>query len=369
MKIAFVVHDFSRGVGHGRYTVELAKRFSRDHEVHVFANTIDPADAGSLHVHPVPAIRANALTTVLSFPIPATLRVGRGWDIVHAQGVTSARFNVITAHICNAGWARAQRASNVARTWRQRAFERVVTTVERAVYQRSPGAEVIAISNQLKRELAEYYGRRDGVVVIHHGVDTALFSPPTEAGRIAFRRELALPQDVVVALFIGDLRKGGASALDATARAPGVHLVLVSRSDPAPYVDRARILGISDRVAFRPAVATVEKYYQAADVFLFPTPYDAFGMVISEAMACGKPVITSRQAGASELIDHGTSGFVVDRFDDAQTIALYLARLAADGALRSEMGRAARLAAEQHTWDDVAAQTMRVYERASPLRG
>ena len=368
MRIAYVVHDFSRGVGHGRYAVELATRFGRDHEVHVFANTIDPADAGSLSVHRVPALRANALTTILSFPLPATRAIGRGWDIVHAQGVTSARFNVITAHICNAGWASAQRAAHVARTWRQHAFERVVTGIERAVFQRSPAAEVIAISHRLRSELDEYYGRRSRVSVIHHGVDTNHFTPATEEERRALRRELSLPADAMLALFVGDLRKGAVTALDAIARSADVHLVLVSRSDPGPYIDHAAALGVAGRAIFRPAVTTVEKYYRSADVFLFPTPYDAFGMVVSEAMACGTPVITSKQAGASELIEHETSGFIVDRSDDVDTFVACLNRLAGDRALRARVGRAARIAAERTTWDHVADRTMRVYERASPLR-
>lgn len=368
MRIALVVHDFSRGVGHGRYTFELARRFVRDHDVHVFANGIDRTDADGVQFHHVPAIRSNALATIMTFPLPATLQLGRDWDIIHAQGALCARFNVITAHICNAGWADAQRTAEVARTWRQRVFEQVVTRFERAVYRRSPRAEVIAISRQLQGELARYYGRRERVGVIHHGVDITLFTPSTAAERLLLRRELSLPVEAVTALFIGDLRKGAAAALDAVARAPGVHLVLVSRSDPSPYVERARTLGIADRVSFRPAVATVEQYYRAADLFFLPTPYDAFGMVISEAMACGIPVITSRQAGASELITDGVSGFVVDRHDDTQATASHLVRLAGDAALRASMGREARRAAEHHTWDDVAAQTMRVYERAAPLR-
>jgi glycosyltransferase involved in cell wall biosynthesis len=348
--------------------VELAKRFSRDHDVHVFANTADAADAESVRVHRIPAVRANALTTILSFPIPATLRVGRGWDIIHAQGVASAHFNVITAHICNAGWARAQRASSIGRTWRQRTFERVVTTLEQSVYRLSPGAEVIAISNQLKGELAEYYGRRRRVNVIHHGVDTVVFRPPTPEARGDLRRKMGLPLDRMIALFVGDLRKGGAVAIDVLSRTSGVHLVMVSRSDAAPYIAHARSLAVADRVVFHSPVQEIQRYYAAADIFLFPSPYDAFGMVVSEAMACGLPVITSRQAGASELIRSGHNGFVVENAGDADAFATHVKRLASNRELRAQTSRAARECAEQHTWDDVATRTMRVYEQASARR-
>ncbi len=368
MKIALVVHDFSRRFGHGRYTVELATRFARDHDVHVFANTVDAADAGSTRIHLVPALRANALSTILSFPFPATTRIGSDWDIVHAQGVTVARFNVITAHICNAGWAHAQRDARVARTWRQRTFETVVTAIERATYRRSPHAEVIAISNRLKGELDMYYGRRERVSVIHHGVDTSRFVPTSDHARRELRSALALPDDRPIALYVGDLRKGGAVAIDVLARVESMQLVMVSNSDPAPYIAHARASGVSNRASFHPGVRDIQRYYGAADLFLFPSPYDAFGMVVSEAMACGLPVIASRQTGAAELLHHGVDGFVVEHADDADTFATHAARLVRDASLRVMLGTAARAAAERHTWDDVARETMTIYERASPLR-
>jgi UDP-glucose:(heptosyl)LPS alpha-1,3-glucosyltransferase len=369
VRIALVVHDFSRRLGHGRYTVELAERFRRDHEVHVFANTVDSADTGSLTVHRVPAIRANALTTILSFPIPATARVGRDWDVIHAQGLTSLRFNVVTAHICNAAWARAQRTSTVARTWRQRAFEKVVTSLEGAMYRRSTNAEVIAISSQLKSELAHYYARHDDVSVIHHGVDSAHFQPHGPNGAPRSRRELMLDDDGLLTLFVGDLRKGGAVALDILSRVPAIRLVMVSGSDPEPYRARAALLGVSDRVTFRAAVRDLTPYYGAADIFLFPSPYDAFGMVALEAMASGLPVITSRQAGVSELIRDGDDGFVVASATDGETFATRVTRLCQDRHAREAMGRAARKTAEAHSWDSVARETMKVYERALARAG
>jgi glycosyltransferase involved in cell wall biosynthesis len=363
MRIAFVVHDFTRALGHGRYTLELARRFARDHDVHVFANTVDPAGADGVAFHHVPAIRANALATIASFALPATLRVGRGWDIIHAQGACCLHFNVITAHICNAGWAQAQRMTQVARTWRQKVFEHLVPPMEAAAYRWFPQAQVIAISHQVRRELLSYYGRGDGVTVIHHGVDTETFAPVDAPDRNEIRRRLGIATDAFVALFVGDLRKGAEVALEVVARTPGVHLVMVSRSATGPYVTRAGALGISDRVAFQPGTIEIAQYYAMADAFLFPSPYDAFGMVIPEAMAAGLPVITARTAGASELISHGVSGFIVESPTDPAPMVAHLSRIAADPGIRRAMGGAARAAALEHDWDRVACETMVVYQR------
>ncbi len=340
----------------------------REHEVHVFANTYETAGADGVHFHRIPAARSNAFSTILSFMLPATRALGRGWDIIHAQGLTCLRFNVITAHICNAAWADAQRASDgVARTWRQRTFERVITPLEGAAYRLSPGAEAIAISHKLKGELARYYKRTERVTVIHHGVDTVTFSPETrDALRLTVRRELGIDDDRFLAVFVGDLRKGATNALETIARVPDANLALLSRSDITPYVAHATHLGISDRAIFCPASEQVERFYAAADAFLFPSPYDAFGMVVSEAMAMGLPVITSRQAGASELITHGVSGFIHDA-GDTTAMAHALGRLSADPGLRHRIGMAGHAAVAGHTWDSVAAQTLAIYHRARPL--
>ena len=118
---------------------------------------------------------------------------------------------------------------------------------------------------------------------------------------------------------------------------------------------------MADRVSFRPFSKQIERFFAAADVFVFPTFFDAYGMVISEAMASGLPVITSRAAGAAELIEHGESGWLTADPWDPDQIAEGLRTLAADPGLRQRMGAAARSKIEAYTWDRVAEQTMAVY--------
>ncbi len=85
LRIAFVVHDYNRHMGHSRYVAELASRFKRDHEVHVFANTFNEPDSVGITYHHVPAWRRYTLSTILTFVLPATALVRGRFDIVHAQ--------------------------------------------------------------------------------------------------------------------------------------------------------------------------------------------------------------------------------------------------------------------------------------------
>ncbi len=82
LRIAYLVHDYSRSFGHGRYVVELATRFAKQHEVHVIANTFaEPAENGILY-HKVPAARKNALTTVLSFIVPVERKLNTLGELI-----------------------------------------------------------------------------------------------------------------------------------------------------------------------------------------------------------------------------------------------------------------------------------------------
>lgn len=366
MKIAMVVHDYHRMGGHSRYTVELAERFAREHEVHVFTNRIDIPVRADIQFHHVRALRSAALTTVLTFPIPATAAIGRGFDVVHAQGLACLGANVITAHICNRAWYEARLRSNDPVRAHERLFAAVVNRAEGALYRRSTGAEIISVSRLVAQNLKDAYGRERGVTVIPHGVDLERFSPDNRVAlRAALRGEFGISGSELVALWVGDLRKGAFTAIETMADAPDWRLVLVSRNAPEPYMEHAARCGVGGRVTFAPATDAVEKFYAASDAFVFPSEYDAFGMVVTEAMASGLPVLVSRAAGAAEVVEDGVSGAV---FDSAAGSAEYARQLSAWSADRSKLlrlGEAAREAMRPFSWDEIARRTLEVYERAA----
>lgn len=370
MRIAFAVHDYHQAGGHSRYVTELATRFSAAHEVHVFANGIRENGASRIRFHRVPAWRHSALTTILTFPLPATRLLTGEFDIIHAQGFCSLRADVLTAHICSRAWFHARRASEQFLPWKEVVFDRTVSPLEKRLYQNAKTGWVIAISEKTQRELAEYYGRATRTSVVYHGVDTERFTPQSrELYRTDVRQRLGLTHNDFVFFFAGDLRKGAMVVIRALRHAPAAKLLLVSRTPPSRYQQYAEALGVNHRVILCPPTDSIEQYYAAADAFVFPTPYDAFGMVITEAMAAGLPVITSREAGAAELIAHQHDGLLLNSPSDADEIAQHMKHLMADPALCQSLGRAARTKMARYTWDRVAEQTMEVYRRVLAERG
>ena len=118
---------------------------------------------------------------------------------------------------------------------------------------------------------------------------------------------------------------------------------------------------------FPGATSQVEQAYAAADALLLPTPYDAFAMVVTEAMACGLPVVVSREAGACELITDQVNGLVLNDATSVEELAGHMRFLESDRESAAALGSAARSTVEALSWDEVAGRTIRVYEDV--LRG
>jgi glycosyltransferase involved in cell wall biosynthesis len=94
-------------------------------------------------------------------------------------------------------------------------------------------------------------------------------------------------------------------------------------------------------------------YFRQADVFVFPSLEDIWGMVAPEAMAFGKPVICSKWAGAAELITHGVDGFICDPHDPGE-MAIQMQQFIDRPELIPTMGAAAKATISQHTPQAVA---------------
>jgi len=345
MKIAFLVHDYHRCGGHSRYVAELAERFSQEHEVHVFANTFWTAPDSRVIFHKVPCWRPNALATVFSFAFSASRYIDDSFDIVHDQGLCSFRKNVITAHICNEAWAQSRPCAS----WKERIFTSVASLLEKWQYC-SSNARVIACSQRVSRDLLRCYKVKSHIDVIYHGVDADAFHAGPCKG------------DVKTFLFVGDFRKGVKTCIRALSKIPKGTLRCVGATKPGPYIAFAKELGVADRVEFAGTSRNIASQYRCADAFLLPTPYDAFGLVVLEAMASGLPVIVSREAGAAELITHGENGLILDRNDELPHL---MQQLLDDPALAKKLSQRGREVAEAHSWDQVASQTMSIYRELS----
>jgi len=192
--------------------------------------------------------------------------------------------------------------------------------------------KVIALTERVKYDLQRFYNVPDeDIVILPNGFSGNEFNTAnTTSARSEMRAQLGyLDTDKVVIFVANELdRKGFFPLTRAIAKLNDKDLKLlvvgsVDSSSLSSYLSSQNLLG---RTKFIGPTAQVWRYYAAADVFALPTIYEAWGMVIVEAMACGIPVVTSKLAGAAIAVQDGLNGFLLDDPSDPDEIAGKLSR-------------------------------------------
>lgn len=211
-------------------------------------------------------------------------------------------------------------------------------------------ARVLANSSATAAAFIRSGGDRSLVEVVHYG-----FAPPPTVtiDRADARRGLPVAGVPLIGVF-GRLTfwKGQHVVLEALARLPGVHALLVGdECEDADYVRglRARIeeLDLSDRVSFLGFRADVANLLAAVDVVVHASVApEPFGRVIVEGMLAKRPVIAARAGGVPEIIDDGVSGVLVEP-DDPTDLANEIAALLGDPARAAEIAETGRARARE----------------------
>lgn len=131
---------------------------------------------------------------------------------------------------------------------------------------------------------------------------------------------------------------------------------LAGRASPET-VQLATELGVRDRVVFSGFLDDSELplLYSAADVFVYPSYYEGFGLPVLEAMACGTPVVASNRTSLPEAV--GDAGLLFDP-DDVDEMARTIGRVIADRALHAELSAKGLARASSFTWEQTAQKTL-----------
>jgi phosphatidylinositol alpha-1,6-mannosyltransferase len=221
----------------------------------------------------------------------------------------------------------------------------------RAVLRESSG--VIANSRHSRDILARHWGVPDThVTVMHPGVDTSQFTPsPADS---ILREQLGWANRRVI-LTVGALqkRKGQDMMIRALpiirGRVSDVLYAIVGEGWERDYLDRlVADHGVADLVQFRGVPSDIEliQCYQQCDVFALPNrqvgwDFEGFGIVLLEAQACGKPVITGLSGGTCETLDPSRTGVLV-QCETPEALADAVCAIFDDPARRAAMGTEAR---------------------------
>lgn len=326
----------SRRGGAERYLVNLAKDLiDEGHEVHIYAERWEDMIEGVCY-HRVRTIPWPKSLRLLSFAYEATRGMKReSYDITLGVG------NTLEAHVVQphggVHWAWFWRSLRAYEGPMERFLKlggRLLSPkqwasgwIEGAAYRRNPLTKVVAISEMVKKDMVRWYGlREESISVVYNGVDIERYHPRNRRWRDEVRKRHGLGDEFLILFVSNNFRmKGLGFLIQAVARLKDrrrgvIKLLVLGRDRSAPYRRLARKGGVEDQVVFGGSTPEMEKYYGASDLLVHPTFYDACSLTVLEALASGLPVVTTSQNGASDVLEHGRDGWILEDPSDMDAL-------------------------------------------------
>ena len=231
--------------------------------------------------------------------------------------------------------------------------------------------EVIVNSNYMKNELQRNFGLPfEKINVIPNGINLNNFTGIERD--YDFRRQFAMDNEKII-LYVGRLvyEKGIQNLIGAMPKILSNYhdakLVICGRGGMMEELKQeARNLGIENKVYFAGYCDSkkVQKMYKCADLAVFPSTYEPFGIVALEAMLAGIPTVVSDVGGLNEIVEHGVDG-MKSYAGNSNSIADSVLALLFDAKLCNAISKSAvKKVKEQYNWNKIAQDTHYVYEQA-----
>ena len=353
--------------GQGKINLELLKQLHvKGHSIEVICSSIDDTFRSQAGVHwikvpyttslPTNWLRCEAFRLQAQRKVHGPVAINNG-----AAAIVPSKLSI--AMFVHSAWLKSPFRSR----WGglQPLIESGFTRQQAMLEQRAfhLAETVVALSDQVRSELIEFAGIPDSkIAVIPPGVDAQRFRPRSggEANRLRVACGMGGQDDRLLLLFVGEIRSNRKNldlVLETVLRDEDLVLAVIGSTDRSPYLEMASRLDISERVHFLGQRSDVAELMPGADCFVFPTHYEPFGLVITEAMACGLPVITTRHAGAACVIADKIDGFLISDGKDIDGMIEALSNLK-DSLRRNGIASAARKKAETLGWDRMAEKYM-----------
>ena len=233
--------------------------------------------------------------------------------------------------------------------------------------------QCICNSRLMQADLMSRYGiERDRLPVIYPGFRPAQFDRGDRARyRQAVREELGCSDQVLLGLVTsGDYRKRGLdllleayASLETPTREKTLLLVLGKQAGTDVFAERARALGIADRMRFVSHTREPQRYFHALDICVHPARVEEFGQSVQEAMACGIAVVTSQRVGAAELLAKEMRARL-PATPTVEALTAQMSELIEHAGTRQAVAEAGWEAARANTEAYNFEQTLAVYRRA-----
>lgn len=218
---------------------------------------------------------------------------------------------------------------------------------------------IITYNSRVKEELIKIGVEQWQIRFVRNSVDTTFFKPLPEDEKKKLRKELGLPADKILALFVGRfVEKKGVVPLSNCAR-KAYHLLMIGEGIDLP--DNALN---GDNVTIKKPMPQKElvRYYQASDIFVLPSLYEGFPLTVHEAMACGLPMVLGNDPAYKDYLDPSMYEAVEQNHD---SIEAGIMSFVCDESKRIECRNYGfKKVREGAQWEETASAHLAIYEEA-----
>lgn len=286
---------------------------------------------------------------------------GKRADVIHLHGYGATTFGRLAAAWRKIPVVLHEHANHTTTPWFQRVADRVLAPYTDIAIAVSKSTATFVIQARLVP--------KQRVHVVYLGAPLDEFARPRTAGEVAAARaELGMPADALVVGTVTRLMpsKGNQFFVEAIGRLaprlPQARFVIVGEGElQADLEAQARALGVADRLLFAGFRRDVAAAYSALDIAVFPSLWEGTPLTAFEALAMGKPIVSTDADGLSDILTPGTDALVVPR-RDGPALAEAIAALAGDPARRESLGAAARLTGQRYGIDRFVRRMERLYD-------
>lgn len=356
----------------GKCVRELVDGLSSNNRVTVFACAFDNPCPDKIRWVKVPAIYKPLFLLYLTFFFVAPIyylkcRLLTKYDRIIYTESRVPLIGIAYAHFCHGAYLKGK--------WRETGTKGILRILryvnhvlhawgEKTLYPRV--GTIVVPSQGLKREILQAYAVKDVVVIPNPIRNEQMVRPPEfSVARFRERYKIGAVDLMMVFAALGNFElKGLDIVLDALSKVNAqrhVKLVVVggSKTITNKYTRLAKDRKIEDMVIFVGMQKDVRPFLWASDVFIFPSLYETFSLVVLEAAAAGLVLIVTNVYGVEEYVRNGVNGFVVER--DATAVAKCIATvLSFDKATRYNIGEQAQKDVQRYScgtfirsWTDV----------------
>ncbi len=230
--------------------------------------------------------------------------------------------------------------------------------------------EIIALSQSSKRDVVKALKiPEDRINVTYMGVDKIFHPHHTRPEILKIKNRMGIKGNFILSVANSHPHKNLRRLLQAyhiLRKDRGItHQLLLAGNPGRDHLELMRTvrkLGIDQEVIFTGYLPghQMPLVYQAADLFVFPSLYEGFGLPILESMACGTPVVSSNAASLPEVV--GKAGILVDPYDiDEMAEAMY--RVLSDKSVAEELTKRGLEQSKKFSWTETARKTLAIYEK------